>query len=352
MNITRMTPFRQMTRMYHAVLDIQNSLSQFAVSAQTKSDRHLGDIDALNARIAQLESTCRELTDLVRQPPRVVERPFVPSPPFTATSQPGEFARYSTCSVADFYHPRFLEICGMLNHHFVFHRKLWEWVFVIHHLLQSGEVKPGARGLVFGVGSERLPALFAKLGARIVATDAPEEIGEANGWKATGQHSAASSQIRYEDIVDGRLFDERVSYEACDMNHIPDHLRDFDFNWSSCCFEHLGDLEAGKQFVVNAVEKCLRVGGVAVHTTEFNLTSDDDTLDSGQTVLYRRRDMVELVERLRSRGHEVQPFVVAPDAHPLDFHVDAPPYKNIPHLKLAYEKYVGTSVGLVVRRGR
>ena len=190
MNITRMTPFRQMTRMYHAVLDIQNSLSQFAVSAQTKSDRHLGDIEALNARIAQLESTCRELTDMVRQPPRVVERPFVPSPPFTATSQPGEFERYSTCSVADFYHPRFLEICGMLNHHFVFHRKLWEWVFVIHHLLQSGEVKPGARGLVFGVGSERLPALFAKLGAQIVATDAPEEIGEANGWTRLLSNSA------------------------------------------------------------------------------------------------------------------------------------------------------------------
>ncbi|WP_175774139.1 hypothetical protein [Burkholderia anthina] len=81
-------------------------------------------------------------------------------------------------------------------------------------------------------------------------------------------------------------------------------------------------------------------------------TSVDDTLDSGQTVPYRRRDMVERVERLRSRGHEVEPFVVAPDAHPRDFHVDAPPCKNIPHLKLAYEKYVGTSVGLVVRRGR
>ncbi|WP_230941679.1 hypothetical protein [Burkholderia multivorans] len=353
MNMTRMTPFRQITRMYQAVLDIQHSLSQFAVSAQSKNERHQADIDSLAERIARLESTCRQLLERVEQEPRAAEPPsFVPVPPFTRTSEPGEFMPFSTCSVADFYHPRLLEICAMLNHHFVFHRKLWEWVFVVHHLLESGKVKPGARGLVFGVGSERLPALFAKLGAQIVATDAPEDIGESKGWKATGQHSATLSQIRYEDIVDGSVFDERVSYETCDMNHIPDHLRDFDFNWSSCCFEHLGNLEAGKQFVINAVEKCLRVGGVAVHTTEFNLTSDDDTLESGQTVLYRRRDLLDLVGRLRSRGHDVRPFVVAPDSHPLDFHVDAPPYKSIPHLKLAYEKYVVTSAGLVVTRGR
>ncbi|MCL4627499.1 hypothetical protein [Burkholderia multivorans] len=276
--------------------------------------------------------------------------PYVPRPPFLrpATS---EFLPFSMCVADDFMHPRFMEICDAIKHRFQFHRKLWEWVFVIHHLLKSGAVKKGARGLVFGVGAERLPAYFASLGASIVATDAPEEIGEANGWKATGQHSAELNALLHRDLIDESEFRARVSYEQCDMNHIPDHLTGFDFNWSSCCFEHLGDLEAGMDFVVNAVEKTLRIGGVAVHTTELNMSSDDETLASGHTVIYRHRDLKNLVERLRSRGHEVEELRVSPGSHPLDFHVDMPPYRHDPHIKLMYDRFVTTSVGIVVRRG-
>ena len=135
------------------------------------------------------------------------------------------------------------------------------------------------------------------------------------------------------------------------MNNIAPELNGFDFNWSSCCFEHLGNLEAGVQFVINAVEKTLRVGGVAVHTTEFNLSSNDDTIEEGITVIYRRRDIVAMVQRLRDRGHIVKPFTVAPDSHYWDFHVDMPPYAKEPHLKLLLQQYVATSVGIVVQRG-
>ena len=104
------------------------------------------------------------------------------------------------------------------------------------------------------------------------------------------------------------------------------------------------------QFVINAVEKTLRGGGVAVHTTEFNLSSDDETVEVGDTVIYRRRDLNELVQRLIDRGHAVRPIVVAPNSHFWDYHVDVPPYTHVPHLKLKLEKHVATSVGIVVRR--
>ena len=136
------------------------------------------------------------------------------------------------------------------------------------------------------------------------------------------------------------------------MNNIEPDLVDFDFNWSSCCFEHLGSIEAGLQFVVNAVEKTLRVGGIAVHTTEYNLSSNDATVESGDTVIFRNRDILELVNRLRDRGHIVQPLVVAPNSHHLDFHIDMPPYLHNPHLKLLLWSHVATSAGIVVRRGR
>ena len=256
----------------------------------------------------QLLSLTSRLEALENQLASASKRQYLPRPPFPAPNATTPFMPFSTCSAADFLHPRYTQICDLIKHRFQWHRKLWEWVFVIHHLLESGTVVPGGRGLVFGVGNERLPALFASLGAKIVATDAPVGVSEKWGWNVSGQHIEALTSIRYPDIVDGDVFDSNVSFQACDMNNIQPELAGFDFNWSSCCFEHLGDLEAGMQFVINAVEKTLRVGGVAVHTTEFNLSSDHETVETGVTVIYRRRDIDELVQRLRDRGHLVKPF--------------------------------------------
>jgi hypothetical protein len=136
------------------------------------------------------------------------------------------------------------------------------------------------------------------------------------------------------------------------MNDIPGHLRDYDFCWSSCCFEHLGSLQNGIDFVVNSVERTLKVGGVAVHTTEFNLSSDEDTLDSGVTVVYRKRDLERLRRILEERGHWVEPLRIEPGDLPPDYFVDLPPYGSDPHLKLRIGAYVTTSVGLMARRGR
>jgi hypothetical protein len=57
------------------------------------------------------------------------------------------------------------------------------------------------------------------------------------------------------------------------------------------------------------------------------------------------------VEKLRERGHHVEPFTVAPDTMPVDRYIDMPPYGE-PHLKLLLENFVTTSAGLVIRRGR
>lgn len=300
----------------------------------------------------ELKDLQSRLTALELQLASVRKSQFLPRPPFVGPPPQTPFMSFSTCNASDFLHPRCQEICDLIRHPLIWHRKLWEWVFVIHHLLESGVVKLGSRGLVFGVGNERLPALFAGMGASVVATDAPPDISEIWGWNASGQHATALKEIRYTDIVDGDVFDSNVSFQTCDMNNIRPELQGFDFNWSSCCFEHLGDLEAGIQFVINAVEKTLRVGGVAVHTTEFNLSSNDKTVESGVVSIYRRRDIEDLVDRLRSRGHTVEPFIVAPNSYYWDFHVDVPPYKEDPHLKLLLSEYVATSAGVIVRRGR
>ncbi len=304
--------------------------------------------DEIQLELATLRA---RVDDMQLQLDSARQRQYLPMPPFPDLNASTPFMSYSTCNAADFLHPRYKEICDLLRHPFTWHRKLWEFVFVVHHLVGSGLVKAGSRGLVFGVGTERLPSLFASLGANIVATDMSTEHAHASDW-TNGQHAVNLESLRYPEIIDGGLFDRNVSYQVCDMNDIDPALVDFDFNWSSCCFEHLGSIEAGLQFVINAVEKTLRVGGIAVHTTEYNLSSNDATVESPHVVIFRNRDMLELVRRLRDRGHTVQPFVVAPNSHHLDYHIDMPPYVEDAHLKLLLWEHVATSAGIVVRRGR
>jgi hypothetical protein len=276
---------------------------------------------------------------------------FASDPSLSPSAPDKPFMAVSNCQGVDFHHPRYLQLCKLLAMRPQFHRKQWEWVYVLHQLLEAGILKPGARGLGFGVGKEPLPAAFASMGVDVTATDAPMDVSRVEAWSATGQHSGSVDQLLNSNIAPDDLVRSKVSHQACDMNHIDPALQGYDFNWSSCCFEHLGNIELGLQFVVNAVEKTLRVGGVAVHTTEFNVSSNEDTVTEGDTVIFRLRDMEELVRRLRDRGHEVQPFIIGPTAHALDYHVDVPPYAQDVHLKLRIANYVATSAGIVVRRG-
>ena len=276
-------------------------------------------------------------------------RLFVPPcPPGWPVATP--FMQWSTCSSADFMHPEFTRLCACVDHPPMYHRKLWEWIYVVHHLLQAGVIREGASGIGFGVGQDRLPSFFASRGVEVLATDAPPEIGRDAGWAATSQHASAPDNLHYPSLVDAGVFARKLRFAECDMNAIPAGIGRFDFAWSCCCFEHLGSLEAGMRFVAESVEKCLKPGGVAVHTTEFNLSSNDATPSEGPTVIYRKRDFEAMVQRLRDRGHEVQPFTIAPDSHYLDGFVDVPPYSQDPHLKLQLEGYVTTSAGIVVRR--
>jgi hypothetical protein len=156
--------------------------------------------------------------------------------------------------------------------------------------------------------------------------------------------------MNYKGMIGEKEFFERVSYETCNMNDIPTHLQGFDFCWSACCLEHLGSLDHGLQFIENSL-RTLKFGGTAVHTTELNQSSNDDTVETGDTVLYRRRDIEAFIDRMRNEGHEVEGLTVTPPATPIDHHVDVPPYSHNPHLKIAIGQYVTTSVGIVIRRG-
>lgn len=230
------------------------------------------------------------------------------------------------------------------------HRKLWEWLFICEALHERGMLAPGRRGVGFGVGREPLVALFASTGCEVVATDLHPDLARAAGWTETGEeYTGGLAGLNDAGLCPPDEFEQRVRYRHVDMNHLPPDLRGFDFSWSSCALEHLGDLAAGADFVVRQMD-CLVPGGVGVHTTELNVSSDHATVESGPTVLYRRRDIEDLVVRLRRLGYSIECDLTEGDT-PADRHVDVPPFSDT-HLRTTLGEHVTTSVGLVVGKPR
>jgi hypothetical protein len=231
---------------------------------------------------------------------------------------------------------------------FMLHRKMWEWLFIAEALSERDMLRPGRRGVGFGVGQEPLVALFADAGCDVVATDQPPELAESTGWTDSSVEWAGGLAGLNEDgLCSPEAFAHHVLYRPVDMNALPKDLRDFDFSWSSCAFEHLGSLQAGADFLV-AQMRCLKPGGVAVHTTEYTVSSNADTIDTGGTVLYRRRDIEALVQRLRRAGHAID-IDYTEGTTPEDLHVDIPPYTNT-HLRTTLGEYVTTSLALIVEK--
>jgi hypothetical protein len=252
------------------------------------------------------------------------------------------------CTYAQICDTAYAQWCETFAMPLLCHRKQWEWCYIAQVLRCAGMDRPERRGLGFGVGTEPLVAYLASAGSAVVATDLAADASAAQRWADTGQHATAVSELNRHGLCPDEQFRELVTFRPVDMNAVPDDLRDFDFTWSSCALEHLGDLDAGLAFFLRQID-CLRPGGVGVHTTEYNVSSNDDTVSRGHTVLYRRRDIEALAAELARRGHTMEVTFGLGDAAE-DRHIDHDPWSNT-HLKIATDGYVVTSFGLVVTKG-
>jgi len=211
-------------------------------------------------------------------------------------------------------------------------------------LEQFDLLKAGRIGLGFGCGKEPLAAVMAKYGVGLVVTDIPPMDVSDPHWG-----SRDVMELFYEGVCSVQEFRRLVSFRSVDMNAIPSDLGGFDFVWSCCALEHLGSLEAGFAFVLNAM-RCVKPGGIAVHTTELNVSSDEETMESSGLSLYRRKDFVDLQRRCFEIGCSMLPMNFFTGDLPEDKYVDLPPYEQKVHLKLLVERYTITSFGFVLRR--
>jgi SAM-dependent methyltransferase len=229
------------------------------------------------------------------------------------------------------------------------HRKPWEWCAIAEALWERGFLENGKTGLGFAVGTEPLPAVFAKYGVSILATDLAMENPEAAAWRNSNQNAESLESLWKEEILPREQFAKLVRFQHADMKH-PEAINEtFDFVWSSCALEHLGSLEEGMNFVINS-SKLLKPGGIGVHTTEFNVGSNESTLMNGPSVVYRKRDIEELDYRLRQLGMCLEEMDFRAGTAAADRQFDVPPYyaQGTQHIKLLLADQVATSIVFVV----
>lgn len=227
--------------------------------------------------------------------------------------------------------------------------KFWQNAVMAQALFERGALTSGKRGIGFGVGKERLPALFASLGVQVTATDQDFTKTKAKQWN-NDQLAHGAFSLNEDTICAPELFNQNVTFMPLDMNHIPAKVHGtYDFLWSNCALGHLGSIEQGLHFIEASLQ-CLKPGGWAVHTTEINVVSDDQTADSGGTVIFRLKDIHGLCRRLTDQGFLCSPFYLSDGSDKLDRAVSLDPAWGTDHTKLLVGGHVATQAILILNR--
>lgn len=252
-------------------------------------------------------------------------------------------------------------ICeNILKENVRFHRKQWEYVYIIQMLRLKDFVKSGIKGITFGSGTGSDIKSLANEGCILTVTDLNIEKAKELGWVHTNQHTNDLTVFKDErfnnyDYLENITIDNNV-----DMNNIPEkYLKgEYDFATYCCALEHLGSLEKGLLFIIESI-KCIRVGGIVVHTTEFNLDSlkedyNGKTMEHILTCVYRKSDIEWLKYKVAEIGHKMYEVDYTYNTGLYDRHIDLPPYSQDTHLKLELRdgllKIPATCIGIVIEK--
>lgn len=260
------------------------------------------------------------------------------------------------CKQKDIESSWFWYWCQVMQIPVNYHRKIWEFAYILQALYNYNLLVPGKKGLGFGCGEEPLPSILAAYDIAITATDLNPTESAAKGWVETNQSMSSLAKIWHPDLCSRDLFERNVSLKYVDMNNIADSLNNhYDFCWSACALEHLGSIKNGLDFIENSLD-ILVPGGVAIHTTELNYLKEEETIDNWATVLFRKKDFQSLVDQLTSLGHQVAPLNFDIGSGVLDRFIDLPPYdskihqQQQGHLKLLIDGFASTSFGLIIQK--
>ncbi len=172
------------------------------------------------------------------------------------------------CDAADWFRPEILDIIQHeLNEFPRFHRKQWEFAMIIHALKRRDMLDESKVGLSMGSGNELVLYSIARKVKHLTATDL---------YSSETLWDCARAANPDEYIRESKPFpvdDAKLAALTMDMRKLSFEDNSFDFAYSSCAFEHIGD-DADFMQHLNEVYRVLKYGGVYVMTTEFTFAND------------------------------------------------------------------------------
>lgn len=207
----------------------------------------------------------------------------------------------------------FRKWCRVLGEEPRYHRRQWEFVYVMQALEENALLVRGSEGLAVGTSFGPTLEAVTGYGCRV------SKIGELHSNTA----SASSS---------------------------PDEEVGFDFAWDVAALSgglnHLGLEEK----IFSMIRK-VRPGGLALITTDFVLDCETAVLNEGADKWIPDQGWLEdFSKTLEEYGHR-QKINLCQGRGPVDQNIDRPPFSSDHHLKLDVGGRVVTSLGMLIRVG-
>ena len=259
------------------------------------------------------------------------------------------------CDAADWFDQDFQRIVAEeLREPAKFHRKQWEFAMIYMALENLGYLKNDKLGLSMGGGCERVLYSIANKVKKLYVTDL---YSSDNDWD-TARTSDPNDFIKLNKPFE--VDDSRFEAIRMDMRDLKFQDDTFDFCYSSCAVEHIGDY---KDFIthLNEVHRVLKDGGIYVLTTEFLFT--DQTIKDEHNYYFSPSFLSNLI--LNSNLAPVADPLIELTEHNINMPLPSRPVnylcpgrsgteplfaQNIPHVILMRGKHPFTSVSLILKK--
>lgn len=259
------------------------------------------------------------------------------------------------CDAADWFDPKIkMVIENELRESARLHRKQWEFAMIFLTLQKLSLLESDKKGLSLGGGNERVLYSIANHIKKLIVTDLYDDN---TSW------DCARTSDPNEFIKSAKPFpidDEKIEAFRMDMRYLDFDDNTFDFCYSSCAIEHIGE---DKDFIqhFNEVNRVLKKGGIYVLTTELQF-GDKTIRDQNNFIFskdhianlisYSDLDFVSDVNASLSENQVNYPFpsnIINTAFHGHNF-INQKLLKDFPHLMLLRGDVPYTSVLLVLKK--
>jgi SAM-dependent methyltransferase len=260
------------------------------------------------------------------------------------------------CDAIDWADPEFDRVIrSELEEPPCFHRKQWEFAQIFRTLQALGYLSPRTCGLSMGAGQERLMYAVARRAGHLTAVDLYDSTSDWDTARTSEPDRAVKAAAPF------AIDPSSLSARRMDMRELAFADRTFDFCYSSCAIEHIGDRPDFLRHL-REVRRVLKDDGVYVLTTEFHY--GDETVPAPHNYYFSAGYLHDLLGEAslatvggvsgavgRHACNSLLPEKLGDLCHDPTDGITARLLKSAPHVQLLTASLPFTSLCLVVRKG-